>query len=437
MEMRTSMYYGKMIDTGRALFPVKRVRNQSTDKEICVHVNDRGMVLPVALMFLTILAIVGGTAALLTTTDLKIGGNYKSSEQAIYTAEAGVAEARARLKLGAVLPINDGHPTKAQWSTFIGDEVKAKGKGYDISNAMHVRTISLQSTLDYTVRIAHQTDGLGNVLYYGDSDGDGINERNTAGGKNIYVISSLGIVDGAIRTVDAEVTKIPPIASPAALYVEASTTVQGNTSIIGTDGCGISDLPGVVTTQAPGSVTIHGLPTISGADGTLPNISYDAPDLDVQSIVDAFKGYADYSYAVDSETHTGTAIPGPGDGWGTPISGMTLQDPSSCSQTRIVHYDTDETDITLSGGVTGCGILLVEGDLELRGDFSWYGIIVTTGSVMFTGGGNSNITGTMIAGGSADGDIIGGNTNIVYCSSAVSDQIEARPLKILSWKEKM
>ena len=296
---------------------------------------------------------------------------------------------------------------------------------------------SLQTNLDYTVRIAHQTDGSGNILYYGDSDNDGTNERNTIGGRNVYVISSTGSAGDAVRTVEVEATRIPTIVAPGALYVETDATIQGNTSIIGTDGCGISDLPGVVTKEPPGSVVIHGLPLIEGADGTVPNVSYNASDLDVQAMVDSFMGLADYTYNIGSTTHTGTNTPGPGDGWGTPTPGMTLQDPSSCNETTIVHYDTNGTDITLSGGVTGCGILLIEGDLERHGNFSWHGVIITTGSVIFTGGGDRNITGTMIAGGSADGDIIGGNSNIVYCSSAVTNQTEGRALRLLSWKENM
>jgi len=407
------------------------------DKQTCMSTDDKGMALPLSLMFLMILSIVGSTAAMLTTTDLKIGGNHRASDRAIYAAEAGIEEARARMKMGATSPISDGHPSQTQWSAFIGSEIKANGKGYDNGNAMHLRTNSLQTDLDYTVRIAHQTDGSGNILFYGDSDGNGTSERNSSTGRNIYAVSSTGLAGGALRTVEAEAARIPPITAPAALYVEATTTVQGNTSIIGTDGCGVSDLPGIVTKEPPGSVVLHGLPLVAGAGATVPSIQYSATDLDVQSMVDSFIGFADHTYNAGSETHTGTTVPGPGDGWGTPWPGITLQDPSSCSENTIVHYDTDGTDITLSGGVTGCGILLVEGDLEIHGNFSWYGVIIATGSVIFTGGGDRNITGTMLAGGSADGDLIGGNSNIVYCSSAVTDQTEGRALKLLTWKEAM
>jgi len=55
-----------------------------------IYRNEKGMVLPLGLMFLAIIAILGTTAVIITTTDLKIGSNYKTSEQAFYDAEAGV-----------------------------------------------------------------------------------------------------------------------------------------------------------------------------------------------------------------------------------------------------------------------------------------------------------------------------------------------------------
>jgi PilX N-terminal len=61
--------------------------------------NEKGMVLPLGLMFLAIIAILGTTAVIVTTTDLKIGTNYRASEQAFYAAEAGVQEALYRLSL--------------------------------------------------------------------------------------------------------------------------------------------------------------------------------------------------------------------------------------------------------------------------------------------------------------------------------------------------
>ena len=64
-----------------------------------IYGNEKGMVLPVALIFLAIIALLGTTAVIVTTTDIKIGSNYRASEQAFYAAEAGVSEALYRFSL--------------------------------------------------------------------------------------------------------------------------------------------------------------------------------------------------------------------------------------------------------------------------------------------------------------------------------------------------
>jgi hypothetical protein len=229
--------------------------------------------------------------------------------------------------------------------------------------------------------------------------------------------------------------RLPPLTVPGALYVEASTTVKGNsTNIIGTDSCGSNDNPGIVTTQGAGSIKLDGNPIVTGE----PDVSYNGTDMDIQAVIDSYKGDADFAYTVNNATHTKAIVPGPGDDWGTPTPGATLQDPSFCDCNNIVYYNTQDTGIKLSGGVTGCGMLLIEGDLNISGGFSWYGPIIVTGAVMFTGGGDKNITGALLSGESVDAaDVIGGNTNIVYCSSAINAQTENRPLRRLRWKEGM
>ena len=396
------------------------------------------MVLPTALVFLGVLVLLGTTAVVTTTTEMKIGGNYKSSEQAFYEAQGGCEEARARLRVNVANPINDAHPTQIQWRAYVGSLAKAKKQGYDPSNSMHIRYDRLPSNFGYTVQIRHQTDAAGHILHWGDTNADGLNERNTTTGENIYVVTSYGSTGGSNKTVEVEVMRVPTITVPSALYVEAATTVQGsNTYVIGIDSCGGSDKAGIVTTENPGSVTINGNPHVTGVGGGDPNIVYNGTNLDIQGLIDAFQGSADFSYTVNNATHSLASTPGPGDGWGTPAPGATLQDPSSCGCSHIIHYDTGGTYVKLSVGVSGCGMLLVEGDLDIHGDFSWYGPVVVTGAVLFTGGGDKNITGALIAGGSAVVDVMGGNANIVYCSSAISDQTKNEPLQLLSWREDM
>jgi len=46
--------------------------------------DENGAILVVVLIFVGILALVGATATIITTTDTKIGANYKASEKALY-----------------------------------------------------------------------------------------------------------------------------------------------------------------------------------------------------------------------------------------------------------------------------------------------------------------------------------------------------------------
>ena len=390
--------------------------------------NEDGMVLVVVILIMSTLVLLGSTAAMMTATDLKMSGNYKLGEQGFYAAEAGIEEARTRMRAGAASPITDAHPTQTAWSAFIGSETKAQGKGFSSGNSMHVRVPSLQTALDYTVKIEHQRNPplpltTGPVA-------------TTAAGNNIYLVTSYGSAAGAVKTVRAEITRAPPIPAPAALYVKAPTTIQGSsTNVIGTDQCGGSNLPGVVTTLAASTVTKTGNPVVCGVTYPCASGAWDVVgggvDIDVQALIDQFKGSANFQYNVTSATHTGTGTWG----WGTPTMGPTLQNPSTCSTFNIVHYNTNDTDIKLAGGSSGCGILLVEGDLEVNGGFSWYGTVLVSGSIRYLGGGNKNITGNVMAGSSMDADLVGGNANIVYCSAALNNVTANQPWRILSWIE--
>ena len=398
------------------------------------------MVLVVSLLLLSVMLVIAFSAIMMTSTDLKMTGHFRSNKKVFYFAEAGLEEAKARMRVGAANPIADNHPTQTSWAAYIGSENKAQQKGYNSGNAMHIRVSSDQADMGYVVRIVHQTDGAGGILYWGDANKNGVNERTTSYGpamRNIYLVSSEGTYAGSSRVIEAEIAKLPPVNVPAALSVNASTTVKGSsTHIIGTDACGGNDLPGISSSNSPGSIILSGDPNIEGVG--VPAIAYNGTVIDVQNLINTYKKTANFTYTVSNATHTASTTPGPGDNWGTPTAGATSQSPSSCSVRNIVYYNTGGTGIQLSGGVSGCGMLLVEGDLKLSGNFSWYGPIITTGSLSILGGGNKNITGGILSGGSTTNaeDAIGGNTNIVYCSQAMNSQTDSMSIQILSWMDK-
>ena len=63
-----------------------------------IYNNEKGFFLPAGLVLLAFITLLGITAAIVTTTDLNIGGNYKQSLQAFQDAEAGVQYAIAKIE---------------------------------------------------------------------------------------------------------------------------------------------------------------------------------------------------------------------------------------------------------------------------------------------------------------------------------------------------
>jgi Tfp pilus assembly protein PilX len=60
--------------------------------------NQDGFLLVAALTLLSVLILVGGTAVLLSSTDLKIAANFRATESTLQVAMAGTAQAREILR---------------------------------------------------------------------------------------------------------------------------------------------------------------------------------------------------------------------------------------------------------------------------------------------------------------------------------------------------
>ena len=74
--------------------------------------DNKGAVLAVGIMFIALLSIIGSTAYILSSSDVIISANYKTSEQAFNNAEAGIqfgiAKIEEALESGIYLPETDG-----------------------------------------------------------------------------------------------------------------------------------------------------------------------------------------------------------------------------------------------------------------------------------------------------------------------------------------
>lgn len=317
--------------------------------------DQRGTALIASLLVIVLLVILSLAAMMSTGTELKLSANDRSAKQVFYMAESGTEDARSRLQVGASLsPINDTQPTSPNWTSFIGTAAMAAQAGYVNGNSNQTLYNQLNPSLGYVVTVKHKLDSHGNVLLWGDSNYDGVPEENTTIGQNIYVIKSQGYTsDGASKTVQIEASKVPSIPAPAALYTKDQTTIMGtSTFIMGMDHCGTSNVPGIITTA---TVNENGHPTITGSPS--PIIQNSPLNIDVQGEVNYLKPSANYPYNVQSATLTGM-------NWGSPTSGATQQDATSCSSQNVVYFNTNSTYVKLAGGSQGCGVLLVQGSFD-------------------------------------------------------------------------
>lgn len=79
---------------------VPRLKSKILQHSGILYKNERGIVLITALLFLMVLTVLGTTAVMISSTDIKIGGNYKTSKQAFYDAEAGIQYAIKNIENG-------------------------------------------------------------------------------------------------------------------------------------------------------------------------------------------------------------------------------------------------------------------------------------------------------------------------------------------------
>jgi len=385
---------------------------------------EKGAVLVLGLLLLLVATLIGISALNTSTQDILISGNERASIQAFYAAEAGVNEFMGRFRAGATNQISDGDPSNPAWKVLL-----AKDPGKGATQIGYVsgdpRSIpSLQNQLDFGVEIKHKIDEANQVIHFG--------------GVPVYVVKSYGFTaDGGNKAIEVELIKSPSYDPPSALYSRMPVHVHGSSSYInGNDACGSTNKPGIMTTAVTTPpITESGNPSINGSPPKVTQASTPPPaNLLLREMLDYLKSDANFKYGFnENQTLTGYS-----NGWGAPNSIETTIPITYTGPMSIVYFNMQRTQtLRLTGDSHGAGILLVDGNIEINGGFTWYGVILATGAVVYTGSGLKNVTGGIIAGENATTEIeIDENTGIIYCS-AVSNKLKeiVPPLRITRWRE--
>jgi PilX N-terminal len=356
---------------------------------------EQGFALVFSLMILLMVTLLALGAINTSVLDVKIGSNDLTSKKAFYVAEAGWNEFTARFKTGE---IRDLAPANRDWKIFLASNVqRAAGIGYDLNNTNHGYVQTLQNELDYAVQVRHLVENF-NVV--------------TKAGHPVYVATSHGWHGEGKKTVEVLLNQSPGLDPPSALYSKTSVRVGGTSTIVdGHDYCGLQNKPGIITMSD--TILITGRPVVSGFP--YDQATGSSLDLPLSEYVTYLKDYASnsntYNY-IRNQTLTGMD-------WGSLRGGESTSDPlTPTGDPKVVYFNMNAVNtIKLAGGCHGEGILLVNGNLEINGGFAWYGIVIATGALTFSGGGEKNITGGVLAGNMTSVEVdVAGNVGILYCS---------------------
>jgi len=376
--------------------------------------SQNGFILIAALTLLSALTLVGATALILSSTDIKIGSNFRNNQVVLQVAMAGAERAREILR--------QANATSANPASFSEELAARVGLNGQLNDPLS--TTDDLNVITGNTSSASMTVGNGTVSYVVYLTNDPQEPpvptgwlSTTDSNKRALITSIATGSDNSKAVVQTVVEVFPMVSSPATIYTKGDVTGNGQSlTISGNDAC--NGGTNIGSAYAKGEWEPSGQPTLSGnpaqpvEEGTI--------DLDIAGMISELKNSANYTLTSDINNAT----------YGSSTSYKTVY--SNTSSPPNVNG------LTLNG-VTGWGILIVEGDLILGGGFTWNGIILATGSVTLNGGGGPNainIQGQLLSGTSTITDVtVNGNNTITYNSCYVKNATGQAPLNVLSWKQ--
>jgi hypothetical protein len=417
--------------------------------------DERGNVMVGALMMLLLISALGISYVALSKTETGIAGSSKRHVQSMFSAEAGVAEALMRMSStdttiyfgedsnatptpgwGRYMVLASGNSSQdPSYDATLTDGLNNDGDGAtDESSEHYAEVLSVQDSghrLPYPwVRVKYRLDGSNAVVLYGDHDLNPATDPrpNMVRGFPILQVSAEGNQGTSQRLIQVEAIRAPFTVPKAAIYSESDDFQFNGTQFLvsGQDWdpytdtvvSGSSEVQGIETTGTPQNIIdeLHNnqLNNVEG-NGAEPSIGPATTNYDIDGLIAQYAPLAD-------DIHPG----------GT-ISNGTIPDWGGIDDFRIVHVTSD---LHITGDVSGGGLLLLEGDLTCTGQFTWYGMVINTGEIAFSGGGTGiHLFGSLMTAGGVSTNTVGGNADIKYSSAMLTKLTAFNPYQVSAWTE--
>jgi len=377
----------------------------------------KGFLLIASLTLLTILTLLGTTAYILSSTDIKIGGNFRNATNAFYSAEAGLAHSRRYLLQSTITP---------GFSSLLTGSTGSPPTPVAVAALQNICSFGSGGGC-YSISIANNTPP------------DPDSQIDTDG--KLWV-TSVGTYSGSTQRVRALMEFKTVIGPPAALDVRNGTDSGGPVNL---EFEGTSFLVTGNDTAAPtptGSCGTPGSPKrgiVAETSGALSSVD-SAIDSSQAARVTGLGG--NQSIAMDNsltltqmQTQRSALLPLVTQ---TLSSGSYSSNIGTPTAPKIVHVSDD---LELSGtGNTGYGILIVDGRLRMREGYVWEGLVIVIGQGELEMEDNAAIYGSIMVAntdGSNSGETrirIEDSAKIAYSSQALCRASQSLPTTVLSWQ---
>jgi Tfp pilus assembly protein PilX len=393
--------------------------------------DQRGVALVMALLVLVVVSILAVVLLASINVESKIAGHSRRASNALYTAEAGVAEAMSRIGSGDIP--NSLNPRMVA-QIFLAPAGSVPVLGTDslpLATAQPAGQWLRYSTANKSsqvLTVQYKTDPAQTLIYK--YDGAKNPAVQTASGQPIFVITSTGTRGSAQKRVVAEVFQRPVSTQiKAALAADVFIDLNGNL-----DACGFNhraDTPPMTKGRPPCDSWEVGSLDLPGAWGSdkvkiVGSAGVNGSPVPYSEFQSGF--YADPGVALGMSQAEFFSWVGPPLPVGPPNpQGIFYLDDNAITRDKSGSFAYNDGN--------GEGMLYVDGDLTLNGNFTYRGVIFVEGDLKING--TAWVLGAVIAKGRTIIKLTTGNCTMLYSAEAISQALTkfADQLVTLSWRE--
>lgn len=408
--------------------------------------DEKGMVLVIGLLIVAVLMLLGATAVMTSTTDIKISTNYKTSSQAFYIAEAGIERAREQLRTDPGLyGSTTAAQTMAALSLLLDARKGANGALSDSTSSANFYAGGAFVTDDVPY-VAAITFGGGTYRTYLTNDANNTGGVTSMTDTNRRVmLTSFGLGPNNTMAIVQQVVEklvLPPLPGAIVLPGPNVNFQGGNTNASSVEG-GVESAV-ALTSEASRIAVNTNLTDIGRIDNYTCSAGSGGDCLTNESAtIDPT-----WTSVTGIENLYNTLVPMANTVVGSPTTptALTAAQVGTEANRQIVIVNGNAT----IDGLSGAGILVVTGQLTLSGNFNYHGLImcIGQGSLLRSGSGTGEIDGSVFVAQTRDGSnnllsslgtptfntAGGGNSDIIYDA----DELEMPPTALLvkkSWRQ--